>query len=189
MDGVDPIGELGLLLRTVSRDLDRRVNEVFRPLGLTVGQAEALDQIGRHGPLSLGELGTLILAEGGHPSRLVDRLVTSGLAERRSADDDRRRLEISLTPRGKRLAKAADVRMATFREWFREQTNDHDLAPAIALLWDYLDDSPLSETVRRRLELNWRRTDGSEAGQQKRKPRTQVRRRHPARRSARPTPR
>jgi MarR family transcriptional regulator, organic hydroperoxide resistance regulator len=187
MDGVDPIGELGLLLRAVSRDMDRRVNEVFRPLGLTVGQAEALDQIGRHGPLSLGELGTLILAEGGHPSRLVDRLVTSGLAERKNADDDRRRIEISLTPRGKELARAAEVRIETFREWFREQTNHHDLAPAIALLWDYLDDSPLSETVRRRLELNWQQTDGSGVGQQERRPRTQVRRR-PARRSARPTP-
>jgi DNA-binding MarR family transcriptional regulator len=157
MDGVDPIGEFGMLLRAASRDLDRRVNDIFRPLGLTIGQAEALIEIGLHGPLSLGELGNLILAEGGHPSRLVDRLVTSGLAERKSADDDRRRIEISLTPRGKELADAADVRMAAFREWFRDQLKGHDLSPAIALLWDYLADSSLSETVRRRLELNWQR--------------------------------
>src|SRR5918999_1573845 len=100
---VDPLFELALMVKAGQRELERRMNDAMRPLGLTAAQADALTVIGQAGPLSLKELGELLIAEAGHPRRLVDRLVEAGLVERRAADDDRRRIELSLTQRGRRL--------------------------------------------------------------------------------------
>lgn len=54
---VDEIEEFGLLAKALVRDSDRRINDLLRPLGLTTGQAEALQLLDRYGPLSLGQLG------------------------------------------------------------------------------------------------------------------------------------
>src|ERR687896_403367 len=101
---VDPLFELALMVKAGQRELERRMNDAMRPLGLTAAQADALTVIGQAGPLSLKELGELLIAEAGHPSRLVDRLVEAGLVERRPAADDRRQIELSLTRKGRELA-------------------------------------------------------------------------------------
>ena len=72
-------------IKAAQRELERRQNEAMRPLGLTGAQADALVVIGQAGPLSLNELGDLLIAEAGHPSRLVDRLVEAGFVERRAS--------------------------------------------------------------------------------------------------------
>lgn len=62
---MDAIEEFGLLVKALTREADRRINDLLRPLGITTSQAEALQLLDRYGPLSLGELGTLLIAEGG----------------------------------------------------------------------------------------------------------------------------
>src|SRR5207249_3081438 len=105
LPAVDPLFEFALSIKAIQREIERRTNEVLQPLGVTAAQADALAVIAQAGPVSLGELGDLLIAEGGHPSRLVDRLVEAGLVERRAADSDRRRIELSLTARGRRLER------------------------------------------------------------------------------------
>jgi MarR family transcriptional regulator, organic hydroperoxide resistance regulator len=150
---VDPLFEFGLLIKAGQRDFERRANEAMRPLGLTGAQADAITVIGQAGPLSLKELGELLIAEAGHPSRLVDRLVEAGLVERRGADDDRRRIVLSLTPRGRRLEK----RVAATREQMLELgwalIGDRDLEPALELMRDLAQYSPFSKLIDRRREL------------------------------------
>src|SRR5436305_13342323 len=106
---VDPLFELVLSVKAAHRQLEAVMNEAMRPLGLTAGQADALVVIGQAGPLSLKELGDLLIAEAGHPSRLVDRRVEAGLVERRAGEDDRRRVVLSLTTRGRRLEKRIEA--------------------------------------------------------------------------------
>ena len=149
---MDAIEDFGLLVKALAREADRRINDLLRPLGITASQAEALQLLDLYGPLSLGELGTLLIAEGGHPSRLVDRLVASGLLLRETVSADRRRIEISCTPQGRELARAARARKETFRAWVRDQLTGLDLATATALLEACLRDTLLGETVRQRRE-------------------------------------
>ncbi len=131
---VDPVYELGLLVKAIQRDLDRQVNEAMRDLGLTGPQADALTMIRQAGPLSLKELGDLLIAEAGHPSRLVERLVEADLVERVPADEDRRRVVLSLTARGRRLeARAANIREQLL-DSARAAVGDRDLTPALELL-------------------------------------------------------
>jgi MarR family transcriptional regulator, organic hydroperoxide resistance regulator len=149
---VDDVELLGLLIKGMTREADRRINDLLRPLGITSCQAEALQLLDRYGPLSLGELGALMIAEGGHPSRLVDRLVEAGLAHRRQAAHDRRQIEISCTDRGSELATRAAESKEIFRSWVRERLRGQDVAAASAVLRACLVDTPLGETVERRLD-------------------------------------
>jgi MarR family transcriptional regulator, organic hydroperoxide resistance regulator len=149
---MDEVEFLGLLVKAMAREADRRINDLLRPLGITACQAEALQLLDRHGPLSLGELGILLIAEGGHPSRLVDRLVDAGFAHRQQAEHDRRQVEISCTPRGSELAARAAESKEVFRSWVRERLRGQDIAATSSLLQACLLDTPLAETVRQRTE-------------------------------------
>jgi MarR family transcriptional regulator, organic hydroperoxide resistance regulator len=150
---MDTLFEFALLLKAIQRELERNVNEAMRPLGLTGPQADALVVIGQGEPLSLKELGDLVIAEAGHPSRLVDRLVEAGYVERRAAGDDRRRVELSLTPRGRRLEKRVLAAREGVFELARELLGDRDLSPALELLRDLVQYTPHAELVARRGEL------------------------------------
>ena len=150
---MDPLFEFGLAVKAIQRELERQTNDAMRPLGLTGPQADALSVIGQAGPLSLKELGELLIAEAGHPSRLVDRLVEAGLVERRAADDDRRRIVLSLTAGGRRLEKRVAERRAALVELGREAIGERDLEPALALLRDLLEHTQFAELIARRKEL------------------------------------
>jgi DNA-binding MarR family transcriptional regulator len=150
---VDPLLELALAVKAGHRALERLADEAFRPLGLTSVQADALTVISQAGPLSLKELGALLIAEAGHPSRLVDRLVEAELVERRPADDDRRRVVLSLTARGRRVAKRVDTARAGLLQMGRGIVGGRDLEPALALLRELLGVTPYAELIERRRQL------------------------------------
>ena len=150
---MDPLFELAITVKAAQRELERVTNEAMKPLGVTGPQADAITVIGQAGPLSLKELGDLLIAEAGHPSRLVDRLVEAGLVERRTAGDDRRRIELMLTSKGRRLEK----RILAVREQIRELAltvlGDRDIEPTLELLRHMLQVSPLAQVIERRRKL------------------------------------
>jgi MarR family transcriptional regulator, organic hydroperoxide resistance regulator len=150
---VDPLIEFALLVKAIQRELERQMNEAMRPLGLTAAQADALVVIGQAGPLSLKDLGELLIAEAGHPSRLVDRLVEAGLVERRPAGDDRRRVELSLNAHGRRLEKRVVAAREGVLELARELVGGRDLGPGLDLLRDLVQYTSFAELVARRREL------------------------------------
>ena len=67
--------------------------------------------LGELGLVSLKELAGCLVAESGHPSRLVSQLVDLGYATRSASSDDGRAVILTLTEEGASLAAAAaDVR-------------------------------------------------------------------------------
>ena len=142
-----------MLIKAAQRELERRANEAMRPLGLTGAQADALTMIRQAGPLSLKELGELLIAEAGHPSRLVDRLVEAGLVERRPAEGDRRQVELSLTERGRELERRAEAAREGILELARELIGDRDIAPVLELMRELVRYTAYAELVARRREL------------------------------------
>jgi MarR family transcriptional regulator, organic hydroperoxide resistance regulator len=150
---MDPLFEFVMLVKAGHRVLERQINEAMRPLGLTGPQAEAITVIGEAEPLSLSELGGLLIAEAGHPSRLVDRLVAAGLVGRRAADDDRRRIELSLTAQGRRVEKQVRALREQMLEAGREVAGERDLEPVLDALRELVDGSLYAPVVARRREL------------------------------------
>jgi DNA-binding MarR family transcriptional regulator len=94
--------QIRYLVLAVQREGNRQLAAALRPLGLTPSQGEAIRVVGDFAPLSLQDVGRLLICENGtNPSRLIDRLVDAGLVSREVAADDRRRVTLSLTPAGR----------------------------------------------------------------------------------------
>lgn len=153
LGGMDPLFEFALTVKAIQRELERRTNEAMAPLGLTAAQADALIVIGQAEPLALKELGGLLIAEGGHPSRLVDRLVEAKLVKRRVPNDDRRSIELSLTTAGHKLERQINAARESVLGLARELIGDRDLDPGLQLLRDLAQYTAYGELIVRRRAL------------------------------------
>jgi DNA-binding MarR family transcriptional regulator len=150
---MDPLFEFALTVKAIQRELERRTNEAMAPLGLTGAQADALIVIGQAEPLALKDLGGLLIAEGGHPSRLVDRLVAAKFVKRNIPKNDRRSVELSLTASGHKLEQQINTAREGVLNLARELIGDRDLTPALHLLGDLAKYTAYGELIARRRAL------------------------------------
>ena len=95
---------LRYLVLAAQREGNRMLTEQLRSLGVTPSQAEGLRVLTDRGPLSLRQVGELLVCETGSPSRLLATLVDAGLVERRPDPHDHRAVLLQLTHRGAALA-------------------------------------------------------------------------------------
>lgn len=77
----------------------------LRAFDLSVPQCDVLTTLTEREGLSQQELAARLYVTKGNISGLIDRLVASGLVERRSLAGDRRSHAIHLTPEGRQLAQ------------------------------------------------------------------------------------
>jgi DNA-binding MarR family transcriptional regulator len=97
-------------LRRVVQLLRESAAESERRFGLSSAQLFVLGKLRDHGRISLGSLAELTATHQSSVSVVVSRLVENGLVARRPSKSDARRLELSLTPQGRRLiARAPDA--------------------------------------------------------------------------------
>ncbi|HEY3829796.1 MAG TPA: winged helix DNA-binding protein [Solirubrobacteraceae bacterium] len=151
---MDPLFEFALTVKAIQRELERRTNEAMAPLGLTGAQADALIVIGQAEPLALKDLGGLLIAEGGHPSRLVDRLVAAKLVKRHIPRDDRRSVQLSLTAAGHKLEQQVNAARAGVFDLARTLIGERDLGPGLDLLRDLAQHTAYGELIARRRTLS-----------------------------------
>jgi MarR family 2-MHQ and catechol resistance regulon transcriptional repressor len=71
--------------------------------GLTMGQFGVLEALHHMGPLAQHELGGKLLRSSGNVSVVVDNLERAGLVQRTRRAEDRRVVDVSLTPAGAAL--------------------------------------------------------------------------------------
>jgi DNA-binding MarR family transcriptional regulator len=86
------------------REGNRMLTEQLRSLHVTPSQAEGLRVLADRGPLSLKQVGELLVCETGSPSRLLAALVDAGFVERRPDPADGRAVLLQLTDDGAALA-------------------------------------------------------------------------------------
>lgn len=84
----------------------QRINDHLRNHDLTISQFGVLEAIYHLGPLQPGQLGEKILKSSGNMTMVVDNLVKRALVVRQRRQDDRRCIEIHLTPDGEALVEA-----------------------------------------------------------------------------------
>lgn len=89
--------------------LQSSARAVEQRTGVTNAQLFLLRALKDREPLSLGELAALAGTQQSTASLVVKRLVRSGLVRRRASPDDRRRVLLSLTPRGQKRLRRAPV--------------------------------------------------------------------------------
>lgn len=149
-----PAEELRYLILAIQREGNRRLAADLRPLGVTPSQAEVLRVLADHQPLTLLGLGELLVCEtGGSPSRLVDRLVTAGLIQRKTNPADRRQVTLTLTRDGEGVAgRVAAVERDLYR-LIDEGTAGTPLDDAIVVLRRLANLFPAGQAVARRADL------------------------------------
>ncbi|HEU4543227.1 MAG TPA: MarR family transcriptional regulator [Jiangellaceae bacterium] len=150
-----PAEELRYLILAIQREGNRLLAADLRPLGVTPSQAEVLQVLAHHQPLTLLGLGELLVCEtGGSPSRLVDRLVAAGLVRRNTDPADRRQITLTLTEDGQRLsAQIATVEQQLYRT-IDQLTLDTPVHETLTLLRKVASAFPAGQALARRRDQN-----------------------------------
>ncbi|CAM4075039.1 MarR family winged helix-turn-helix transcriptional regulator [Roseateles saccharophilus] len=102
--------QLCFALYSSSLAMTKLYKPLLLPLGLTYPQYLVMLVLWEADGLSVGQLGRRLLLDSGTLTPLLKRLEQQGLVERRRAGDDERRVDLFLTPAGRRLrAQALDI--------------------------------------------------------------------------------
>ena len=112
-------------LRTVYATLQRFNVPTWLELDLTMAQFKALVTVQRHPGVSLSEVGRRLSIGESAASLLVDQLVRRGHVERTTDPDDRRRVRLTVTERGRRqLDELRQGSSSTLASWLGELADD-----------------------------------------------------------------
>ena len=98
-----PGEHLRYLILAAQREGNRVLAAALKPLGLTPAWAETIRLLDEREPLTIRDLGLLLVCEGDHPSRLVKRMESAGLLTTGPSPDDDRARWITLTPKARGL--------------------------------------------------------------------------------------
>jgi DNA-binding MarR family transcriptional regulator len=145
-----PQSELRYLILAVQREGSRRLGEALRHLGLTPAQAEVLDVLSNHEPVTLAALGRLLVCEQGSPSRLVESLVQRGLVSRVPHQQDKRAVLIELTEDGRGLAARLEEATTVLTDEISGRLSPTEAATLARLLHTLIDGTAGAEAIRLR---------------------------------------
>ncbi len=86
-----------------------RIEDIFKPYGLTFAAFEALRLLAfsRRGSLPMGKMGERLMVHPASVTNAISRLEQRGLVERRLSPDDRRVVLATITPDGQALVREA----------------------------------------------------------------------------------
>ncbi len=134
----------------VQREGSRTLTEALRPLDLTPAQGEVLRVLQEFQPLSLIELGDLLVCESGSPSRLVNGMVEAGLIERVTSTVNRRKVTLTLTEKGQeRAERVREVEQKMYR-MISELLGEFSFPEIQEILWRFIEGRPAGDALARR---------------------------------------
>jgi DNA-binding MarR family transcriptional regulator len=152
-----PEEELRFLVLAAQREGSRALAAALAPLELTPAQAEVVRCLADHGPMSLRDLGRLLVCESGSPSRLVDTVVGREIVTRTQDPADRRSVTLALTAKGKRLDRAVRRIEDAMYARIGEQLGAEGIDTALALLRPLVAGSLGGEAIARRRSAEGKR--------------------------------
>ncbi|MCW7940627.1 hypothetical protein AAW14_00810 [Streptomyces hygroscopicus] len=142
--------ELRYLLLAAQREGSRRLGGSLRHLGLTPAQAEVVDVLAGHQPVTLAALGRLLVCEQGSPSRLVDSLVQRGLVSRVPHQQDKRAVLIELTDDGRSVAARLGEATGRLTAEMAGRLSAADIDSLAGLLHTLLEGTDVAQAIRSR---------------------------------------
>jgi len=142
--------EIRHLILAAQRHGSRIIAEHLRAASLTPAQAEVLQVLSGHEPLTLVELGRLMISETGSPSRLVDTLVTRGLVTREPGRDDKRVVRLRLTPAGQQTLADGRAQTAAVDDLIAQRLTPDEMTDLARMLRKLLRDTPGGRAIEKR---------------------------------------
>jgi DNA-binding MarR family transcriptional regulator len=110
--------ETYLSLMRTSAELSHRIDQFFKPFGITQSQYNVLRILRGAGPEGLGrnEIAARMVTPTPDASRILDRLEESGWVRRKRSADDRRQVTSCITAAGQRLLKKIEQPLVAFHK-------------------------------------------------------------------------
>ncbi|MGJ7911695.1 MarR family winged helix-turn-helix transcriptional regulator [Neobacillus sp. LXY-1] len=144
---MNKVEELRFLILAAQIEGSRMFTSVLRPLGLTSSQSEVLRVLFDYEPLSLAELGKLLICETGSPSRLVNRMVEGGFIEQKKSETDSRKVTLTLTKKGRdAVLKIMAVETETYHS-IETMLEGSSVSELIDVLWKFVDGKPTGNAL------------------------------------------
>ncbi|MDD5362539.1 MAG: MarR family transcriptional regulator [Ignavibacteria bacterium] len=145
------IEEMRYLVLAAQREGSRMFTDMLQPMGITTSQSEVIRVLFDFEPLSLIELGDLLICETGSPSRLVNRLVKDGFVTMEKSKEDSRKVKLSLSYKGRVTAKKIiEVEEAVY-DSISAKLKGAPVKSLIALLWKQVQGKPAGNALERRI--------------------------------------
>lgn len=141
---------LRFLILAAQREGDRLLTNAFLPLDLTPSQAEVLRTLGPRAPLSVKQLGALLICESGSPSRLVNTMISKGLVEAHPVEGDKRKLHLTLTEAGIKAERAVVEIERFLHDFIDTRLPDDAMNAATTALLTLIESLPLSGAIKAR---------------------------------------
>ncbi len=113
--------------RVLDGILDHRLKTAA---GVSMAEYEALFRLSHAGdkPMQMAQIATQLIASPSGTTRIADRLARDGLITRHTPHENRRVVELNLTPKGRRvLEKAGRAFRETLRESFSANLSGRDM--------------------------------------------------------------
>jgi DNA-binding MarR family transcriptional regulator len=142
--------EIRHLILAAQRHGSRIMADHLRAASLTPAQAEVLQVLSGHEPLTLVQLGRLMISETGSPSRLVDTLVTRGLVTREPGCDDKRVVLLRLTPAGQQTLADGRAQTTAIDDLIAERLTPGEMTDLARMLRKLLLDTPGGRAIEMR---------------------------------------
>jgi len=106
--------------------VEKRLADAYESAGLNRGEVDVLNVLLRAGrvPQSPSRVASALMCSSGAMTNRLDRLERAGFLRRTHAADDRRSIELSLTPSGRRAAERANA---------AREAVTHELLPGLSM--------------------------------------------------------
>lgn len=137
------------LFRSAEKRATKELGRLLDPLGITPNQGEVIVVLGKHAPLSLKELGNLLICEEKSPSRLVQSLIKKGLVTKEKSASDGRSSLLSLTMTGQKLLPKIEECESVFDQKLEKDYPEIEILNQA--LKSYITGSSYEEKLKRRL--------------------------------------
>ena len=111
---MNKIEELRYLIKAIDKEGEAYYSQLLAPLSITPNQNEVLKILDVKNGLSIKEIGQLLICGSDSPSRVIQRLIDKDLVVKVSDENDERKVNVILTPTGKKLLKESDC---IFYDW------------------------------------------------------------------------
>lgn len=138
------------LILAAQREVERLLQHLTKSIGITPSQSEVLHILDRYEPLSLKELGSLLICETGSPSRLVNTLVGRGFVVRKEGENDRRYVTLHLTSLGREKVKEMKSIEEKMYEIMATHFDPEKMVALYTALVDVFKDHPVAEALKKR---------------------------------------
>lgn len=115
---------------TTANLINEKVSELLKPFEISVEQFNVLRILrGRKGtPANMGDIQERMIARMSNTTRLVEKLLAKEMVNRNICPINRRKVEITITPKGLALLKEVDPLIEGFEQDLTNAISDENLA-------------------------------------------------------------